>query len=243
MTPDSFVYDWHTETIHTSVVGKQRQMRVPITHPPFTALRRVDSKDPTLNDNQIRHLASLCLTLQATIGKPVDIEWVYHEDTFYFLQVRTVTQINFSSLEGEWSTADFKDGGVSSAVCSAFMWSLYECVWENSLPAFFRAIGLYPKSHAPKTWIEMFYGRPYWSLSGVKAAYSQLPGYCERSFDEDVGIEVCYEGNGVETPSNVRTVLKGLGMLVRFKFRLSRWEKGLTRYKVRQEKRFQAQGG
>ena len=46
----------------------------------------------------------------------------------------------------------------------------------------------------------MFFGRPYWNLGAVKRCLAKLPGFVERRFDEDLAIEVQYEGAGMETP-------------------------------------------
>ena len=75
----------------------------------------------------------MALSVQAGCGYPVDIEWVLAEGTFYLVQRRPITKLHTRGIEGEWTTADFKDGGVSSDVCTPLMWSLYDFIWEATI--------------------------------------------------------------------------------------------------------------
>ena len=104
-------------------------------------------------------------------------------------RARPVTRLSFSPEIGEWTPADFRDGGVSSDVCTPFMWSLYEEALSVSLPEYFKRLRLIPRDHEA-TWARMFFGRPYWNLGEVKAALEKLPGYDEAAFHADMGVEV-----------------------------------------------------
>ena len=53
----------------------------------------------------------------------------------------------------------------------------------------------------------MFYGRPYWNVSIVKAGMAKVPGYKERDFDSELGVKISYEGDGQTTPINIRSLL------------------------------------
>ena len=55
------------------------------------------------------------------------------KDKIYILQARKITKIKYLGIKDIWTTADFKDGGVSASVCTPYMWSLYEYIWEFTL--------------------------------------------------------------------------------------------------------------
>ena len=82
-----------------------------------------------------------------------------------------------------WTTADFKDGGVSATVCTPYMWSLYEYIWEYTLRKFILDSKILTKKDLDKKLGEMFFARCYWNLSVVKKTMSQVVGYKEREFD------------------------------------------------------------
>ena len=112
---------------------------------------------------------------------------------------------NYSSFEDLWSTADFKDGGVSASVCTPYMWSLYEYIWEYTLRKFILDSKILKPLELPTKLGDMFYGRCYWNMSAVKKAMSQVVGYKEREFDSEYGIQGNYEGNGNETKLTLKT--------------------------------------
>ena len=143
-------------------------------------------------------LAGLCVAAQQEFGYPLDIEFAYADGKVWLLQARAVTKITHTGLDDVWSTADFKDGGVSAETCKPYMWSLYEYVWEHSLRDFL----LTPRLIEPRRLRKlgrMFYGRPYWNLSVVKEVMARVPGYRERDFDEEFGIQPTYTGDGQVT--------------------------------------------
>ncbi|MEM7394061.1 MAG: PEP-utilizing enzyme, partial [Verrucomicrobiota bacterium] len=135
---------------------------------------------------------------------------------FHIVQSRPITTIHRAGIEGEWTTADLKDGGVSSGVCSPFMASLYAFAFDRSMGRYLKRVGLHPPL-APASWMSVFYGRPYWNVGAVKMGLRKLPGFVERQFDEDLGVEVAYEGEGHVTRTNPKTVLSGLSVVARLK--------------------------
>lgn len=139
------------------------------------------------------------LRIQKLYGYPCDIEFALAEGRLYILQSRAITRIRYGGIEDLWSTADFKDGGVSATVCTPFMWSLYEYVWNHALSEFVLQSKILSPWDCQKPLGEMFYGRPYWNLSFVKKAMSRIPGYKERDFDATYGIAMNYEGEGETT--------------------------------------------
>jgi pyruvate,water dikinase len=168
---------------------------------------------PTLDDAGLLELAELARCVQSHYGQPMDVEWVRAQDrTLFAVQARPVTAISFPSDFGEWTTADFKDGGVSSDVCSPLMWSLYEAALEQSMPGYFKEIGLLAPDHEAK-WGRIVFARPYWNLAEVKAVLEKIPGYNERSFDADLGVAIPYEGDGKTTPTTLGGLARALPVL------------------------------
>lgn len=145
-------------------------------------------------------IARTALDVARHFGAPQDVEFAVAGGQVYVLQARPVTRIHFAPGIGEWTNADFRDGGVSSRVCSPLMWSLYEFVWERALKGTLQELRLFRGDFEAA---RMFFGRPYWNVGAVKQCLSRLPGYVEREFDQDLDIEVQYEGDGQRTPFTV----------------------------------------
>src|SRR5262249_41311680 len=132
------------------------------------------------------------------------IEFAIEGGTLYVLQSRPVTRIHFAPTVGEWTNADFRDGGVSSSVCTPLMWSLYEFVWDRTLKESLRELHLFDGDFEAG---RMFFGRPYWNLAAVKRAVAKLPGFVERDFDADLDVSISYAGDGMKTPITLRGLL------------------------------------
>lgn len=144
-------------------------------------------------------------------GQPQDIEFAIEGGRLHVLQARPVTRIQFAPGVGEWTNADFRDGGVSSEVCTPLMWSLYNFIWDGALKGFLRDIRLLDGDFEAG---RMFFGRPYWNLGAVKRCLTKLPGFTEREFDRDLGVPITYEGDGIATPMTWRGALRALPTLL-----------------------------
>lgn len=148
--------------------------------------------------------------VQRHYGAPQDVEFAVEDDGQVFvLQSRPITRISFSADVGEWTNADFRDGGVSSSVCTPLMWSLYDLVWERALPDYLRELKVLGPGEDFVAG-RMFFGRPYWNLGAVKRCLAKLPGFVEREFDLDLSVEVKYEGPGIVTPVTLLGLLRAL---------------------------------
>src|SRR6185503_17209269 len=110
------------------------------------------------------------------LGCPQDIEFAIEDGNLYILQSRPITRIRFAGQSSEWTNADFRDGGVSSGVCSPLMWSFYEFVWDQTLKGTLRELRLFREDFPAG---QMFFGRPYWNVGAVKDCLSWLPGFIE----------------------------------------------------------------
>lgn len=176
------------------------------------ALDAAAARQPVLSDDEARALAALGQHLQERLGYPLDLEWARAGGQFVLLQARPITAIHFAPDFGEWTTADFRDGGVSADVCTPFLWSLYERAFDVSMLASCVRLKLRKPDEQVK-WTRMFFGRPYWNLGEVKRTAQKVPGYVEREFDTDLGVTPSYQGPGAHTPLTVTTALGALPTL------------------------------
>ena len=152
-------------------------------------------------------------------GVPQDVEFAIEDGKLYILQSRPITRIAFAPDTGEWTNADWREGGVSSGVCTPLMWSLYDFIWENTLKGFLREIKLLGQDFQAG---RMFFGRPYWNVGAVKQCLAKLPGFAERQFDEDLSLQIDYEGDGICTRVTPGGIIKTLPAVFAIK---SIWKK------------------
>ncbi|PCK07435.1 MAG: hypothetical protein COA42_14270 [Alteromonadaceae bacterium] len=212
LTPDQYVFDWYGEEVVSRTINEKIISLIAIPEAPFVQtvpLTKPMSIKEVLSGDEVRALVRTATDIQEYFGFPVDVEWVMQNGKIYIVQSRPITQINHAGIDGEWTTANFKDGGVSSTVCTPFMWSLYDYVWESELPRFIKAANCMGED-VVSSWGEMYFGRPYWNIDAVKNGLKRLPGYIERSFDEDVGVAVNYEGDGFVTKTTPGTIFAGI---------------------------------
>lgn len=164
-------------------------------------------------------------------GYPCDIEFALVNNELYILQARRITKLEYQGYRDLWSTADFKDGGVSATVCTPYMWSLYEYIWEYTLRKFILDSKILKPLELPTKLGDMFYGRCYWNLSAVKKAMSKVVGYKERDFDSEYGITPTYDGDGETTGVTLISILAIIRMAIAQGKILKTREKNANKYK------------
>lgn len=181
----------------------------------WTDGRIIDGPDSgILSEDQLKQLTKTALDIQLHFGYPCDIEFAFAQEELFILQARPITQVAYQGITDLWSTADFRDGGVSASVCMPLMWGLYEYAWENSLGSFLCDGNILPRHQlAGRKLGEIYYGRPYWNLSVVKEAMSRIPGYKEREFDREYGLSANYEGDGQTTALRLRDLPRLMKMM------------------------------
>jgi pyruvate,water dikinase len=145
--------------------------------------------------------------IQRHFGAPQDIEFAIEHGQLNILQARPITRIHFAPETGEWTNADFRDGGVSCDVCTPLMWSLYDFIWEGTLKGFLREIKLLDGDFQAG---RMFFGRPYWNLGAVKRCLAKLPGFVESEFDRDLNVQGTCENDGLCTPVTLGGIIRAL---------------------------------
>jgi phosphohistidine swiveling domain-containing protein len=211
---DRYVLDIETgEVLSREIADKAIAVRAAAAGTEETELGAEERTRATLDDEELLgRLARVASEIQEHYGRPMDVEWVLAGGEIAVVQARPITHISFSPEIGEWTTADFRDGGVASDVCAPFMWSLYRYAIERSMPDYFKEIRLIPRDHEA-TWANLFFARPYWNLGEVKRALEKTPGYSEDAFHADLGVEVDPEAPGKTTPVTTLGLLKALPIL------------------------------
>lgn len=227
--PDRYLINVFSEEIMTKDICTEQEEH----------FKGIDSKvirktGPLLEEKVIFDLVRMAMKIQTLYGCPQDIEWAVENGKIHILQTRPVTAMGYQSIEGEWTTADFRDGGVSSEVVTPFMWSLYERVFESAMHSYLKQIHLIRENNIIR-WSNVFFGRPYWNVGAVKKALAGMPGFNERSFDQDLGIEITYEDDGVVTPMSALGVLRAIHSWFALKKMYSRQysetQKAITNFK------------
>lgn len=141
-------------------------------------------------------------------GQPQDIEWVLAEGQVWVVQTRPITRITVEPSFGSWTTADFRDGGVSSSVVTPMMWSLYRYIWQFTMPRYFEIIKiLEPERKTGVSWGECLFGRPYWNLGEVVRPLLKIPGFDERNFFSDLGIQTVPDYQFRRVPTTLANVV------------------------------------
>ncbi len=184
-----------------------------------------------VNEEMLLEMKEVFLRIQMEFGYPCDIEFAVKYGKLYILQVRAVTRIGYSDIKDVWTTANFRDGGVSSYVCTPFMWSLYEYIWEDVLKKFVLDSKILKSEDVDKKVGEMFFGRPYWNLTTVRKAMSSVPGYKEREFDAEYGIKITYNGDGQTTGITLWSLIKAARIALAQKKILKQRNDNAERYK------------
>lgn len=219
VTPDQYRYDWYEGIETNRVIAEKEVQCIRLRESPFTAFEPLSpetSVKAVLSLEELKVISALGLRIQEKSGVPVDIEWAKADGEFYILQSRPITQLGYAGIPGEWTTADFRDGGVSSTICTPYMASLYKSVMDEAMADYLEGLGLQRRKRKD-TWQLSFYGRPYWNLEAVKHYLSQIPSFNERTFDEGLGITPNYEGDGVVSKNTPTTLVLGLKALFTIK--------------------------
>lgn len=195
--------------------------------------REVDrvKENKLIPEEKMHEYAHVFAMIQQQFGYPCDIEFAIKDDELFILQSRRITKLNYSGITDIWTTADFKDGGVSANVCTPYMWSLYEYIWEHALRSFIVDSKILKDRELPEKLGQMYYGRCYWDLSAVKKTMEQIVGYKEREFDNEYGIVGNYEGDGKITGATPKVLWHMIPIIIKQNQFLNDRKKNSERYK------------
>src|SRR5205823_752226 len=99
---------------------------------------KAGAEDAKIDEPILKQLKDYILELQARFSCPQDIEWAIDKDgRLWILQSRPVTRIQWRSDIPEFTSADFREGGVSARVCTPLMYSLYRDAVQSSMQRYF----------------------------------------------------------------------------------------------------------
>lgn len=209
------------ESLHEVCAGLGENLVSGLTTPSqyvynFTDRKIVSSMSGTdqaqLTADELQLISDYAWKASAHFGLPQDIEWaIDSHGKFYFLQSRSITRIQLRTDVAEMTNADLRDGGVSSKVCTTLMYSLYAEAFDSSMQKYMTDIKLL-KKQPQLPWMLSYYGRVYWNASIVKKCLFKVPGFDEKSFDEDLGIQKNYGVNGPVriSSSNPKIILNAI---------------------------------
>ena len=192
---------------------------------------RYNENNKFISKDILDEMTDTFLNIQLYFGYPCDIEFGIENRKLYILQARKITKIKYKKINDIWSTADFKDGGVSATICTPYMWSLYEYIWEYTLRKFILDSKILKEKDLNRKLGEMFFARCYWNLSVVKKAMSQVVGYKEREFDSEYGIKMNYEGDGEITKITLKSIKDIIKMAIAQKKILDTRNENAEKYK------------
>ena len=130
-----------------------------------------------LNEKTVKKIGLEFYKIMQYFGYPCDIEFALVKNELFILQSRKITKIEYQGYNYIWSTADFKDGGVSASVCTPYMWSLYEYIWEYTLKKFILDSKILNELELPSKLGDMFYGRCYCEKNNPKLKEELLTKY------------------------------------------------------------------
>lgn len=212
-TPDRFVMDGWKEEVRSQEVAEKRMMVVPVYPSGVKEVEVPQEKraQATLTEEQLLQLMRLGYEVQEIYGYPQDIEWALYERKFYILQTRPLTSYTFAPEIGQWTSANCRE--VMPGFITPLSFSIngqYE--WARAFEEVFQRLKLM-RERKKVEWLRLFFGRAYWNVGKVKRLNSIIPGFKERSFDESVGVEPTYEGDGLVTPTTPLTVIRALPVL------------------------------
>lgn len=189
VTPDKYIINWFDKQV----------------------VLDIDEQSTGISDDEMLRFADEFLKIQQYYGEPQDIEWVVKDNVLKIVQSRPLTSINFKT-ENSWTNADLKDGGISSEITTPLMYSLYEYIFETTLGNYLASVNLHP-NYKPKKWFTHYMYYSYWNLSATKDGVKKIPGFVERDFDNDLGVEITYEGKGHVTKISFRSIIDGIKIL------------------------------
>lgn len=159
-------------------------------------------------DQVLQNVYDVALKIQQVFGTPQDIEWVYYNKDLHIVQTRPLTAIHMD-VKDDWTNANLKDGGISSEITTPMMYSLYEDAFESTLSNYLKSVHLSP-SKEPEKWFNEFMLYGYWNLGASKEGVKKIPGFIERDFDQDLGVEINYDGKGHVTNWTLKSIFNGL---------------------------------
>ncbi len=173
-----------------------------------TGIEKIEIKterknSPTLQDGQLNEIASLLDKLNSELGTPQDIEFAFHNETFYLLQTRPITTLG-NKQEGEyilWDNSNIIESypGVTTPLTYSFIIKMYEMVYRQ----FVMIMGVRKKeidqhSEVFANTLGLVRGRVYYNLLNWYKMLAMLPGYSinTENMERMMGVKERFELDG-----------------------------------------------
>lgn len=212
--PEKYVYNWYEEHLQ-------------------------ENNNTLLSKDILKNLNEQLLNIQMLFGYPVDVEFAIKNNIIYFLQVRPITKIMFSEIDKQWTTANFRDGGVSSRLCLPLMASIYSNAFAENEKNTFLKMKLFKKEELKDEVVKYFYGRLYWDISICKDALMKTPGFIERVYETELGIPILYEGDGLTTKINFKFLKELPGIILGFQKTVNDQMENIEEFNKKQLKKYE----
>ena len=136
----------------------------------------VEQEQSSLSDEQLFHLARTAKQIEAALGYPVDLEWVWDVKQLWILQARPITAVQpsheLTNEECEWTRANLKE--TMPELPSPLGLSFLDRFMKAYILARYRRLGC----RIPATWapIRVTHGRPYLNITLFYTLAMQLRG-------------------------------------------------------------------
>lgn len=160
--------------------------------------------DP-LSATALQEVVDLVISAAEWLGRPCDVEWAWDGIRVWLVQARPVTAATWAPAPGQWTAANIRENvpGIVSPLAGCVN---YLDVMPAHIEETMSGIGIIDEGERVAD-VGRFYGHVYWRVDLIKERLLRLPGFVESSFDETVGIQPSYEGDGRRSKLTPRTLL------------------------------------
>lgn len=170
--------------------------------------------DKSFGDEHIKALAGLALKIENLFGRPQDIEWVYSDNRFYFLQTRPVVSASDMAgiQDGEaWTRANI--GEVLPGVITPMTWHVFNAVASANPEVALKPSGdMFDDDR--ETVFRLFCGRVYIRVKQFLDSFCYLPGANPEVLHRALGLQCSAVSEDYVGPKGLPVALSRLVFLL-----------------------------
>ena len=159
--------------------------------------------------SQLKRLCEDALRIEASIGRPIDVEWAVNQDSVAFLQFRPITQ-PMLEYSFEWDSTNISENypGITLPLTYSVIRQFYGSVYLS----FFRMLGAKEKDiaeAAPITENMLGYldGRVYYRITNWYEAIKLMPGKRNQEYFEAMLNPVRKRGKAEHSKMDLKSIL------------------------------------
>lgn len=159
--------------------------------------------------SQLKRLCEDALRIEASIGRPIDVEWAVNQDSVAFLQFRPITQ-PMLEYSFEWDSTNISENypGITLPLTYSVIRQFYGSVYLS----FFRMLGAKEKDiaeAAPITENMLGYldGRVYYRITNWYEAIKLMPGKRNQEYFEAMLNPVRKRGKAEQSKMDLKSIL------------------------------------